>query len=186
MAGRSRRGTSTFVVPRASTLEETEVSKRECADALRWRWRTSVRRPPAGGGERGVSLLFVPVANLTALSPRAARRERPSSAISAPMARPCISTRWTMRATRISAPHVLARHRLARRSRHRCRRRCLPFGAHGRGGTRDGHQRVRIGPGRGDGAPSLHQSRLHGEGRAVAQATIAARPSSSPRCTLHV
>ncbi|BAF87063.1 phenazine biosynthesis protein [Azorhizobium caulinodans ORS 571] len=65
----SRRGTSTFVVPRASTLEETEVSKRECADALSLEVADigfDAHRPVVATA--GVPFLFVPVANLTALA----------------------------------------------------------------------------------------------------------------------
>ncbi|TDT92732.1 trans-2,3-dihydro-3-hydroxyanthranilate isomerase [Azorhizobium sp. AG788] len=65
----SRRGTSTFVVPRASTLEETEVSKRECADALSLEVADigfDAHRPVVASA--GVPFLFVPVANLTALA----------------------------------------------------------------------------------------------------------------------
>ncbi|WP_332119832.1 PhzF family phenazine biosynthesis protein [Azorhizobium caulinodans] len=65
----SRRGTSTFVVPRASALEETEVSKRECADALSLEVADigfDAHRPVVASA--GVPFLFVPVANLTALA----------------------------------------------------------------------------------------------------------------------
>ncbi|WP_029004349.1 PhzF family phenazine biosynthesis protein [Azorhizobium doebereinerae] len=65
----SRKGAATFIVPRQSVLEEAEVSRRECADALSLSLEDigfDAHRPVVASA--GVPFLFVPLANLTALA----------------------------------------------------------------------------------------------------------------------
>lgn len=72
----TRGGRATFVVPRASTLEVAEVSRRDCADALHLSASDigfDAHRPVVASA--GVPFLFVPVVNLTALA-----RARPDEA----------------------------------------------------------------------------------------------------------
>ena len=72
----SRRGAATFVVPRKATLEEADISRKACADALNLAVSDigfDAHRPVVASA--GVPFLFVPVANLTALA-----RARPDEA----------------------------------------------------------------------------------------------------------
>ncbi len=65
----SRKGNATFIVPRQSVLEEVEVSRQQCADALSLSLADigfDAHRPVVASA--GVPFLFVPVANLTALA----------------------------------------------------------------------------------------------------------------------
>lgn len=65
----SRKGNATFIVPRQSVLEEAEVSRQQCADALSLSVADigfDAHRPVVASA--GVPFLFVPVANLTALA----------------------------------------------------------------------------------------------------------------------
>lgn len=65
----SRKGSATFIVPRQSVLEDAEVSRQHCADALSLSVADigfDAHRPVVASA--GVPFLFVPVANLTALA----------------------------------------------------------------------------------------------------------------------
>lgn len=65
----SRKGSATFIVPRQSVLEEAEVSRQQCADALSLSLEDigfDAHRPVVASA--GVPFLFVPLANLTALA----------------------------------------------------------------------------------------------------------------------
>ncbi len=64
-----RRGAATFIVPRQSALEDVDVSRQACADALSLSLSDigfDAHRPVVASA--GVPFLFVPVANLTALA----------------------------------------------------------------------------------------------------------------------
>lgn len=72
----SRKGTATFTVPRRSVLEEVNISRQACADALTLSLSDigfDAHRPVVASA--GVPFLFVPLANLTALA-----RARPDEA----------------------------------------------------------------------------------------------------------
>jgi len=72
----SRKGTATFTVPRRSVLEEVNVSRQACADALNLSLSDigfDAHRPVVASA--GVPFLFVPLVNLTALA-----RARPDEA----------------------------------------------------------------------------------------------------------
>ncbi len=65
----SRKGNATFIVPRQSVLEEAEVARQHCADALSLSLEDigfDAHRPVVASA--GVPFLFVPLANLTALA----------------------------------------------------------------------------------------------------------------------
>ncbi|MEP9378056.1 PhzF family phenazine biosynthesis protein [Aquabacter sp. CN5-332] len=72
----SRKGAATFIVPRKAELEEAEISRRDCADALNLAVSDigfDAHRPLVASA--GVPFLFVPMADLTALA-----RARPDEA----------------------------------------------------------------------------------------------------------
>ncbi|GGF49634.1 phenazine biosynthesis protein PhzF [Azorhizobium oxalatiphilum] len=65
----SRKGAATFIAPRQSVLEEAEISRKDCADALSLSVSDigfDAHRPVVASA--GVPFLFVPVASLTALA----------------------------------------------------------------------------------------------------------------------
>ncbi|OYX72205.1 MAG: phenazine biosynthesis protein PhzF [Rhizobiales bacterium 32-66-11] len=75
-ASGARKGSATFIVPRRSTLEDVDISRQACADALNLSVGDigfDAHRPVVASA--GVPFLFVPVADLTALA-----RARPDEA----------------------------------------------------------------------------------------------------------
>ncbi len=72
----SRKGVATFTVPRRAELEQADISRKDCADALNLAISDigfDAHRPLVASA--GVPFLFVPLANLTALA-----RARPDEA----------------------------------------------------------------------------------------------------------
>ncbi|MFG1463654.1 PhzF family phenazine biosynthesis protein [Xanthobacter sp. DSM 24535] len=75
-ASGARKGSATFIVPRRSTLEDVDISRKACADALNLSVSDigfDAHRPVVATA--GVPFLFVPMADLTALA-----RARPDEA----------------------------------------------------------------------------------------------------------
>ncbi|MFG1396810.1 PhzF family phenazine biosynthesis protein [Roseixanthobacter pseudopolyaromaticivorans] len=75
-ASGARKGSATFIVPRRSTLEDVDISRKACADALNLSVSDigfDAHRPVVASA--GVPFLFVPLADLTALA-----RARPDEA----------------------------------------------------------------------------------------------------------
>src|SRR5262249_34316800 len=65
----ARKGTATFIVPRPAELEEANISRRDCADALNLSSGDigfDAHRPVVASA--GVPFLFVPVADLASLA----------------------------------------------------------------------------------------------------------------------